>query len=300
MLELQGRKESLHALAFSADNRFLAVGGTACRIDVWDLARPDAKRPLFPKLKRTVGDVWIGPEGSEIVAAELYQGIYSRFRTGDPKAHELFAPTLGDSAAAPRITPKGDGIVGGYRPRRWEVRRGLKPVWEAPAMSGHDRQVTAYAIAPDDQRLAAGEVLEWPNAASRIAVYNMAATDPPREFGRVLTVVKRLAWSPDGGLLAAAVDTRVFVWTAAGAAAREFQIAGRKHVIDLAFHPSGRWLAVADNSGTVRLLDPGTWTAARTFEWGLPKARCVRFSPDGTLAAAGSDTGKVVVWDVDV
>src|SRR5207253_1850182 len=30
------------------------------------------------------------------------------------------------------------------------------------------------------------------------------------------------------------------------------------------------------------------------------KMRSIAFSPDGALAAAGSDTGKVVVWDVDL
>ncbi|MBX9581170.1 MAG: WD40 domain-containing protein [Gemmataceae bacterium] len=32
---------------------------------------------------------------------------------------------------------------------------------------------------------------------------------------------------------------------------------------------------------------------------GHRRLRSVAFSPDGTLCAAGSDTGKVVVWDFD-
>lgn len=69
---------------------------------------------------------------------------------------------------------------------------------------------------------------------------------------------------------------------------------------DLAFHPSGRFLAATNNDETVKLYDTTTWEVARTFTWDIGRMRSVAFSPDGTLAAAGSDKGKVVVWDVDV
>jgi WD40 repeat protein len=67
----------------------------------------------------------------------------------------------------------------------------------------------------------------------------------------------------------------------------------------LAFHPNGAFLAVTNNDATVKLYDTATWKLARTFTWDIGKMRSVCFSPDGTLAAAGSDKGKVVVWDVD-
>jgi WD40 repeat protein len=68
----------------------------------------------------------------------------------------------------------------------------------------------------------------------------------------------------------------------------------------IAFHPSGLFLAATSNDKTVKLYDTTTWEVARTFTWDIGKMRSIAFSPDGTLAAAGSDTGKVVVWDVDV
>jgi WD40 repeat protein len=39
---------------------------------------------------------------------------------------------------------------------------------------------------------------------------------------------------------------------------------------------------------------------AHTYTWNIGRMRSIAFSPDGTLAAAGSDTGKIIVWDVDV
>ena len=74
----------------------------------------------------------------------------------------------------------------------------------------------------------------------------------------------------------------------------------KKHFTGVAFHPSGKYLAATSNDATVKLYDTTTWAVARTFTWDIGKMRSIAFSPDGTLAAAGSDSGKVVVWDVDV
>jgi WD40 repeat protein len=74
----------------------------------------------------------------------------------------------------------------------------------------------------------------------------------------------------------------------------------QKHFTGIAFHPSGRYLAATSNDATVKFYDTTTWEVARTFTWDIGRMRSIAFSPDGTLAAAGSDKGKVVVWDVDL
>jgi WD40 repeat protein len=74
---------------------------------------------------------------------------------------------------------------------------------------------------------------------------------------------------------------------------------GPLHFTAVAFHPSGHYLAATSNDATVKLYDTSNWQVARTFTWDVGRMRSIAFSPDGTLAAAGSDTGQIVVWDVD-
>jgi WD40 repeat protein len=75
---------------------------------------------------------------------------------------------------------------------------------------------------------------------------------------------------------------------------------GPLHFTGLAFHPSGAYLATTSNDATVRVYDTTGWAVARTYAWQAGKLRCVAFSPDGMLAAVGSDSGNIVVWDVDL
>jgi WD40 repeat protein len=73
----------------------------------------------------------------------------------------------------------------------------------------------------------------------------------------------------------------------------------RKHFTGAAFHPGGRFLAATSNDHTVKFYDTATWNRAGGFDWEVGRLRSVAFSADGTLAAAGTDKGQIVLWDVD-
>jgi WD40 repeat protein len=109
--------------------------------------------------------------------------------------------------------------------------------------------------------------------------------------------------SPDGRWIVDRILARLRVYQLAerfGERIATIPNEGPKHYTHIAFHPSGRYLATTNNDRTVKLYDTTTWEVARAFAWNIGRLRSVTFSPDGMLAAVGSDTGKVVVWDVDL
>jgi WD40 repeat protein len=66
------------------------------------------------------------------------------------------------------------------------------------------------------------------------------------------------------------------------------------------FHPNGRIVAVIHGGPTlVKVYDLSTLERVQTWNWKLGPLQSVVFSPDGSLGAAGSKDGRIVVWDVD-
>src|SRR5262249_41935157 len=114
--------------------------------------------------------------------------------------------------------------------------------------------------------------------------------------------VAQLLFSPDGALFVVRGGPSFLVWNARDLTQKPKKVKGssRGNLTGLAFHPSGRYLAATSNDATVKLYDTATWNVEKIYTWEIGRMRSIAFSPDGTLAAAGSDCGKVVVWDVDV
>jgi WD40 repeat protein len=108
--------------------------------------------------------------------------------------------------------------------------------------------------------------------------------------------------SADRRLIAARRGTRVAVYCSDDFSTKLALIRNdsRKEFTGLAFHPSGRFLAATSNDATVKLYDTQSWQMAHAFDWDIGRLRSVAFSPDGMLAAAGGDKGKIVVWDFDL
>lgn len=110
----------------------------------------------------------------------------------------------------------------------------------------------------------------------------------------------RLIIMPDGATVIGFRGRSVYAWpTDSTDPARKTTVA-KRDVQDVALHPSGRWVLVAGNSSEVTVWDTTTWKSVQTFDWHIGNIQSVAASADGSLAAAGSDRGKVAVWDWDL
>ncbi|MBY0455715.1 MAG: hypothetical protein K2V38_00095 [Gemmataceae bacterium] len=301
MLVLKTKYQKLARLAFTPDGRGLAAGGPKGLFwwpSVLDRPAPEhlsagecAGLGLPRDGGRLVAVVRLGYQQTELIVFDLATGErqFASAPLSWPSAavcpatgltalagwwsDELSGWRLGPTGAPERVwvvkTPQG-GLLNpaAFAPcGTWLVRSG-----RSQAGSGYDLFVYEAATGTLVRGLPGGDVVS---------------------AGPVV--------SPDGGWIAFGAADRLRVQSATdpqrSAGARNDN---SHHFTGLAFHPSGKYLAATNNDQTVKLFDTTDWKVTKTFTWDIGKVRSVAFSPDGTLAAAGSDTGKVVVWDVDV
>lgn len=301
MLILDGRRRGGDLLAFSPDGRTLAARSETGLL-LWRDISNGAKPVVFRDLN-SVG--------------------YLRF-TPDAKSLSIDGPTAGIlDVASGSITPfperdgfrfialasDGQSLVVVNLP---ESRRNTIVCWPAAKrFAGKPRWTVKLAA------LFAGRPLLLPDGRIVLAEGTCPRGHVSLQYryvirsgkdGTLLAEAPLSAWSserdavsPCGRWVAGQLANRIAVWTLNDLAAPPvlWRNDTRKVFTDLAFHPSGEFLAIACTDGTVRWHDARSWTLTRTFNWNLGKMTGIAFSGDGALAAAGSDTGKIVVWDVD-
>lgn len=112
--------------------------------------------------------------------------------------------------------------------------------------------------------------------------------------------VRQLAFTADGAKLLVRTDgNAVQLFDAAtGTDLGALKHKGRPFVTGIAVHPRGP-VACARTDGTVTMWDAEAREQLRVLDWKAGRLVSVAFAPDGALAAAGTEDGKVIVWDVD-
>jgi WD40 repeat protein len=196
---------------------------------------------------------------------------------------------LAVSADGSLVAAAGGGfLASGQAVSLWDAKTyaRLAPVGE------HDDEIGAVALSPDGRWLASGSAdcttLLWELPSGREA----ARLKHP-------AWVQGLAFAPDGGTLAVAVGRRVVLWDVRERRQRAALTGHRNTVLSVAFTPDGRALLSGSRDGSVRrwvLADGGR---PANFRWKVGSVEAVVCAPDGMTAAAGGDSGTIVVWDLE-
>ncbi len=200
-----------------------------------------------------------------------------------------FWPKAGESIVAA-------GDYDGKVVKLWNADTGQ----ELPTLGGHALRLRTVAFSPDGQQLAVGcfaAVNE--SGGSRVWDWRRAQVvfELPRRLG-----ISRLAYSPDGRHLAAAVwgnEKDVIIYEAA--TGKEIRSFGKHHagIEGLAYSPNGRRLATCGEDGNVKIWDEATGELMQTLRGHVGPVKDVVYTPDGRrLASAGWDK-TVKIWDAE-
>lgn len=115
-----------------------------------------------------------------------------------------------------------------------------------------------------------------------------------RQLGRGL--VRSLAWSPAGDLIAVGGALGIWLYTP------ELDDVGRmtghtKAIYDMAFSPDGSQLASVSHDMTVRIWDIASQTEQHTLEGHTDLVVAVDWSPDGSTVVSGAYDGTLRAWN---
>ena len=170
-------------------------------------------------------------------------------------------------------------------------------------LSTRELFVGSLTLAPTGDRFAlfTREVERGPGRPWRLEIRD-AATAAERAGGTYpySYAAKHLCFHPHGEHIAGIDGMTLLVWPlSTGGDPRLVRNDNRKHFTALTYHPSGHRLFVTSNDETVHVFDAQSLDRVSRYTWQLDKLSAVAISPDGSLAAAGSGNGNVVVWDLD-
>lgn len=311
-----GKKKRIYALAFSPNGEELAAPCGDGLLRVWNLATGEVRRTA-PIEETSCGyDIaYLGPDrlifaGIDLRWWDLAADKWHLISHGFPWGRRI------EVSPDRRLLVQVDQT----RSTEWAAGHGLlvRSVadWELqPPMPGSDNTTGGVAFSSDGRYLATGHmqlVGEKMRSAGplfgQFAVNDYDYVVHVREMpdGRVVQTlvgwqqaVTHLAFSPDGSVLAGTAGPRLRIWDLASNSELALHKRGTKHFQGLSFAHDGRFLATVSNDETVRIWDTRTWQEHTTFTWQIGRLLNIAFAPDGLRAAAGSDKGQIVIWDVE-
>lgn len=304
LLDIGGHVGSVDSLSWSPDGKWLVSGSADSTVKVWDPVTGRHENTLRGH-RASVNTVAWAPDGRRIATggADGYLKIWNPFHTADATS------MAGRSATV--VSPDGRWIMTNASlsdPGVALLLDSQSGKVESEYRTSSERGFFDFAWSPDGNRVAAANG----NGTSRIwnRLTGQEEWSAPPVTGVSRKELRSVDWKPDGSQLAiAGADDRLIrIWAPATGQLVETLQDRSAPVSSVAWSPDGLRLATKNVYQEVSVWNTTTWlkeldvpchpTRTGPSIHGFDGSHGVAWSPDGSLLAAGTSIGWILIWNV--
>jgi WD40 repeat protein len=312
-----GKKKRIYAIAFSPSGEQMAAACGDGHLHIWDLNKQSIVRSA-PIRETSCGYTLafldndrLAFGGTDLSWWDLKADGWNLIAPGYPWGRRIKV------SSDARYLAEVDQMRSADWPGQGLVIRETEQWQRLPLFEEETHTTGGLAFSPDRRLLATGHLRvlgqKERHINSLVGRFDFEVNDYDylvyvREMpsGRIIQTVAgwqqpvtNLAFSPDNTFLAGTAGIRLRAWNLAADREAGVHKRGPKHFQGLSFTADGQFVATVSNDETVRIWDAHSWQERSTFTWKIGQLLNIAFAPDGLRAAAGSDKGQIVIWDVD-
>jgi WD40 repeat protein len=310
MLILETELKRVEAVAFSPCGRFVAAGGAG--VELWSVDCERVWRVDWNfttasgrSVSQYVRQIAFHHSGGLLFAIVPRVGLW-QLRVRDAEQREFRPASFNYTQFACSMSEDQLLALSNVELSRWtepppKTNRGNRRAsWEC--IQQPDVVFNGCAFQDEDNILTHEIVQGIPSFRIRSAESSEVINEFPCRFHQIdsLDVIT----TGDTPFVLARRGNRVLIWTFdyLHRPPRTLDNDTPKIFTDFAMHPGGRYLATASNDKVIKLWEfaGGSSEPVRSFDWHGGRMRSIAFSPDGLIAAAGGDSGQLILFDVDL